>query len=286
MKKTKNEDEDEENTPDAESSWTLLKTALPSRYFEPSVKAETPSIALILTGLGLNKALTDRVLETFKGKITLAFSPYSSNLNDQLQRATSLGYHTLISLPMEPDSYPNPDPGPYTVLTGVNATENIKKTKAVLEKTSKGSDIIGDYGSQFTTSPKDLEPVLTEIKNHGSLFIDPNTTIHSQVQNTCKALDMKCPQVDLTLPVAANSTERDEFFKKIIPIAKENGIIIISVPAIPTFVDHLIEWIDTLDTNGINFVTIAGIKAPEHSLDTSKKQGIIDANRQDSHQPR
>jgi len=272
------EDEDEENTPDPESPWTLLKTALPARYFEPSVNTEKPSVALILTGLGLNKTLTDRVLTTFKGKITLVFSPHSPNLADQLQRARNLGFHTLISLPMEPTSFPNPDPGPFTLLANVDASENIKKTNAILEMASNGTDIIGEYGSYFTTSAKDLEPVLTEIKNHDRLFIDPNTTIHSQVQKTCKALNMNCPQVDLTLSILANSTTRDEFFKKIIPNAKENGIIVISVPAIPIFIDHLNEWRNTLDINGITLVTIAEIKTPEHSLDTSKKQGKIDVN--------
>ena len=30
----------------------------------------------------------------------------------------------------------------------------------------------------------DLEPILKEIQNHGSIFIDPYTTLYSQVQQT------------------------------------------------------------------------------------------------------
>ncbi len=281
------ESEDEENMPVTGSPWTLLKTALPSRYYEPSVNTERPSIALVLTGLGLEKAWTDHVLTTLKRKSTFVFSPYSSNLEAHLQQAANSGHQVLIALPMESYNFPNPDSGPLTVLTGVKAEENIEKMKAVLGKVPKGTGIIGEYGSRFTASQPDLEPVLKEIKNRGSLFIDPNSSLYSQVQPTCAALNMTCHKVDLTLPLSTHSTELNEFFKKIIQSAKENGTIIVSVPAIPAFIDYLLEWTDTLEKNGINFVTIADLKTPELSLlDNAREQGTTDARKPQAHQPR
>ena len=76
-----------------------------------------------------------------------------------------------MALPMEPYAFPNPDPGPHTLLTGVKAEENIFKTKDILKKVPNGIGIIGDYGSRFTLSQGDLEPILKEIQNHGSTFI-------------------------------------------------------------------------------------------------------------------
>ncbi len=275
-----NEDEDEEESNDESSPWTVLKTALPSKYYKPMAQTETPTVAVILTGLGLNKNWTAHVLTTFKDKATFAFSPYSSNIEDQLQEATNLGHQALIALPLEPYNYPNPDPGPHTLLTGVKAEENIAKTKAILKKIPKGIGIIGEYGSRFTLSQPDLEPVLKEIKKHGSIFIDPYTTLHSQVQQTCKLLDMGCHQVDLKLTASEAVTQSDEFFKKVIQSAKENGIIIVTVPAIPAFTDRLLEWIDTLEKKGINFVTIARLKTPELSADTSVEyQGATNVSR-------
>jgi polysaccharide deacetylase 2 family uncharacterized protein YibQ len=280
------EEHEEEETTSPNSSWSLLNSALPARYYEPIVKKQAPSVAIILTGLGLNTTWTEKVLSTVSKKTTLAFSPYSPNLNDLLQRTKTLGFNTLVGLPMEPHAYPNQDPGPYTLLTGAKDGENIRKTKLILDNIPNGIGIIGEYGSQFTLSKVDLEPVLKEIKNRGSVFIDPNTTLHSQVQSTCKALEITCPQVDLTLPISSNSAEEDNFLKKIIQNAKENGIIVISVPAIPAFVQHLPEWLDTIEKNGINVVSITELKSPELSLDISRKhQGSTHANKQDSHQP-
>jgi hypothetical protein len=91
----------------------------------------------------------------------------------------------------------------------------------------------------------------------------------------------------LTLALAAHSAEGDEFFKKIIQSAKENGIIIVSVPAISAFIEHLPEWMDTLEKGGINFRRIATLKFPELSLrNTREHQGTTDANKQEPYQPR
>jgi len=280
------EDEDEENTHEMQSAWTLLKTALPAQYYQRSGQTEMPSVVLILTGLGLNKAWTDRVLATLNKKCTLVFSPYSPHISDQLQQAIKLGHQALIALPMEPYDFPNPDPGPLTVLTGVKEEENIEKTKEILKKTPKGTGVMGEYGSRFTASKPDLEPILREIKKQGRIFIDPSSSLHSQTHTLCMALGMTCHKVDLSAPLATSSLETDEFLKKIIQSARENGIIIVSVSAIPLVMGHLLEWIDALEKNGINFVTIADLKTPELSLGNLKEyEGTTDANKQNPHQP-
>ncbi len=84
-----------------------------------------------------------------------------------------MGYQGIIGLPLEPYDYPNPDPGPLTVLTGASPEENRSKTKSVLAKTPKGTSVIGEYGSRFTVSEAELEPVLKEIRDAGGSFIDP-----------------------------------------------------------------------------------------------------------------
>ena len=275
------EGDDEEDSYDINSpSWTLLKTALPSPFFEPITKVENPTVAIILSGLGLNKDWTARMMASFKGKVTFAFSPYSPNLQEQLQEAVALGNQVLMALPMEPYAFPNPDPGSLTLLTGVKAEENISKTKAILKKIPHGMGIIGEYGSRFTLSQVDLEPILKEIKGHGSTFVDPYTTLHSQVPGTCKALGMACPQVHMTIALEEDAARREDFFKRATQNAKENGTIIISVPAIPAFTDYLLEWIADSEKNGINFTTIANLKTPEFSPGISgEHQGMTNVSK-------
>ena len=299
------DDEDEEpeediddNTSNSSSPWTLLNTALPSRYQSASITTGKPAIAIIITGLGISNTVTEKVLTTLQPNVCLAFSPYCTNLKGQLQRAAKQGYETLVALPMEPNTYPNTDPGPYTVLTSVNPIENINKVKRLLENVPKGMAIIGEHGSQFSLSKTDLEPILHEIRNHGSLFIDPSTTMHSQISNTCQSLDMKCLQIDLALPHRPHLQEQNDFLNKILLNVKENGIIIISVPATPVLIDQLPIWIDTLEQNGIRLIkvtefapltlgllkgdTLTGPLNPPQEL-TEKQESTTNANGQDPH---
>jgi hypothetical protein len=272
------EDEKDDSDTVSASPWPILKTALHDRYYEPSSKQQSTSVAIILTGLGLNKTFTQQLLTTFDKRITLAFSPYSPSLKEQLQNAMSSGYQVIATLPMEPHNYPNPDPGPYTVLTSVKTNENQLKINRLLDNIPPGIGILGEYGSKFLSSHEDLKPVLLELKNRGHSFIDPNTTMLSQAQNTCKGMDMPCFQVDYTLSQDADTNELHEFVKNIIQNSKENGTIIISVPVNAAVAKQMPEWIDKLNKHGINLVTIAGKSLPELTLDTSSNdQGSKDA---------
>ncbi|MBM3468573.1 MAG: divergent polysaccharide deacetylase family protein, partial [Alphaproteobacteria bacterium] len=270
-KDEESDDQDEEEVAQAESPWSLLKTAVSEKYSQPSFKNNSPKVTIILFSLGLNRIWTNQVMSLLKGKITLAFSPYSPNLDEFLQQAVNRGYQALISLPMEPYAYPNLDPGPYTVLAGVKPEENIKKVKAILRKIPKGMGVLGEYGTRFTISSADLEPVLKEVKEHQSIFIDSSSHLYSQVGQTCKLLETPCYQIDMKLSSSINYEEADDFFKKVIQNAKENDKIIISVPAIPAFVNHLLEWIDMMEKNGITLTSVADHKTSETPLVTPKE---------------
>lgn len=281
------ENEEDDTTSENTSPWTLLKTALPARYSETSSKQKTKEIVIILTGLGLDKAWTEHILTTVDKNITLVFSPYASNINEQIQRAMSLGFHPLVSIPMEPYHYPNPDPGPYTLLTGVKEEDNIQKINKLFEKIPPGIGAIGEYGSKFATSKSDLEPIFKAIKNMDRLFVDHNPTIHSQIQVICKQIDLPCFQVDQTLPIFPLIHNKDEIIKIIVQNTKENGMIVISVPAIPAYINLLPEWIDTLGKNDIKLITIAGLSKQHVAQEQSgDNQGTTNANQQDAHQPR
>jgi hypothetical protein len=171
-----------------------------------------------------------------------------------------MGYQGVIGLPLEPYDYPNPDPGPLTILTGASPEENRRKTNSVLAKTPQETSVIGEYGSRFTLSEAELEPVMKEIRNHGGAFIDPRTTLYSKVPKIGKILAMDWYQIGLTLPLRSNAKDAEAFFKKVIRNAQENGIVIVSIPAIPDFISLLENWMDVLEDKGITLVTIADLK--------------------------
>src|SRR3546814_1479416 len=57
---------------------------------------------------------------------------------------SSRGHEVLIDLPMEPTTFPNEDPGPQALLTGLTPQENLDRLDWVL---GRGSAYVGVAGS-------------------------------------------------------------------------------------------------------------------------------------------
>ncbi len=79
-----------------------------------------PRLALIITGLGLDRALSQAATDRLPGGVTLGFDPYAADVKDAINQARGLGHEILLGLPMEPLDYPRQDPGPLTLLAALS----------------------------------------------------------------------------------------------------------------------------------------------------------------------
>ena len=70
-----------------------------------------PRVAVVMSGLGLSNAATEAAIQGLPGAVTLAFQPYSDGLQRWIGLARAAGHETLLNLPMEPQDYPQSDPG-------------------------------------------------------------------------------------------------------------------------------------------------------------------------------
>jgi hypothetical protein len=106
-------------------------------YAKPFAESDRrPRIAVIVTGLGLNAALTQIAINHLPGNVTLAFDPYTDRLNDWMAQARAQGHEVLIGVPMEPNDYPDSDPGPATLLTSLSASDNKQRLEWTLARAS------------------------------------------------------------------------------------------------------------------------------------------------------
>src|SRR5688500_4255086 len=70
------------------------------------LQSSQPKIAILLGGMGINAALTDRALKHLPEEITLAFAPYGNDLQTTVNKARSRGHEVMLQLPMEPFGFP------------------------------------------------------------------------------------------------------------------------------------------------------------------------------------
>src|SRR3546814_15008297 len=126
-----------------------------------------PRIAVVLTGLGLSYSATQAAIEQLPASVTLSFSPYARGLERWIALARSRGHEVLIDLPMEPTTFPNEDPGPQALLTGLTPQENLDRLDWVLGRGSAYAGVAGSLGSRFTATRAAIEPSLQALKQRG-----------------------------------------------------------------------------------------------------------------------
>ena len=165
-----------------------------SRPFDRSNKM--PRIALVITGLGLSSAATNIAIQSLPGAITLAFAPYAERLHEWVRLARTAGHEVMINVPMEPDNYPEYDPGPQTLLTSLSPQENVERLLWTLGRTTGYIGVVDFMGSRFTTSRPHLRPILKMLKKRGLMFLDSNSAARSLAPVIAS---------DIGIPFAANS---------------------------------------------------------------------------------
>ena len=86
-----------------------------------------PRIAIVVGGLGVGANVTQQAIAKLPGPVTFAFAPYGADVERLATRARAEGHEVLLQVPMEPFDYPDNDPGPQTLLTSLDAEQNIDR---------------------------------------------------------------------------------------------------------------------------------------------------------------
>ena len=175
--------------------------AAPAEIKDPN----KPRISIMVTDLGMRSRVTRRALAELPQGVSLAFSPYSPNLNGWGEQARRAGFEVFLTIPMEPVNYPQNDPGPLTLLTELSGRDNNNILRSTLQKFSGYVGIVNHMGSRFTAASDSIKPVLEEIHKRGLMFVDSRTTPYSRAGAMARAIG---------LPVAINNGYIDDDLAK------------------------------------------------------------------------
>ncbi|MGF1625215.1 MAG: divergent polysaccharide deacetylase family protein, partial [Alphaproteobacteria bacterium] len=147
-------------------------------YAHPfDVSGNRPMVAVVVSGLGLSSGATEAAIQSLPGAVTLSFSPYSSRLQDWVALARAAGHEVLIDLPMEPADFPNSDPGPQALMTGLSPEVNLQRLEWVLSRTTNYVGVGSFMGSRFAADAAAMRPVLEAIRARGLIYLDNGEAI-------------------------------------------------------------------------------------------------------------
>jgi polysaccharide deacetylase 2 family uncharacterized protein YibQ len=234
----------------------------PSEAFAQPVKAmadrpNAPRIAIVVAGLGISAIGTSDALAKLPGPVTLAFAPYGADLDRIAARARESGHELLLQVPMEPFDYPDNDPGPQTLLTSLNAGQNVERLHWLMSRLQGYVGIANYMGGRFTASEAALSPVLREAALRGLIYVEDGTSPRSLAGQLAGANNLPYAKADLTIDAVPTSAEIDRALARLEKTARERSIAVGMASALPASIERIALWAKAAENHGILLVPIS-----------------------------
>ena len=101
------------------------------------------------------------------------------------------GRELMLHLPMEPQGYPEVDPGKGALLTSMNRPELTRTLNRDLEAVPRAKGVNNHMGSRLTEDEGALEVIFRRLKEKDLFFVDSRTTSKSKVDRVAARVGLK-----------------------------------------------------------------------------------------------
>ena len=228
-------------------------------------KPDAPRIAIVVGGLGVSAGATGDALKKLPAAVTLAFAPYGSEVERQAARARGDAHELLLQVPMEPFDYPDNDAGPQTLLTSVDAGQNVDRLQRLMARMQGYVGIAGFMGGRFTASESALAPVLRETAKRGLIYFDDGGSPRSLASQIAGANNLAFAKSDVMLDSVPTAADIDRALARLEGIARDRGTAVGTAGALPVSIDRIARWAKAAEGRGFLLVPITAVVAKAKS---------------------
>jgi polysaccharide deacetylase 2 family uncharacterized protein YibQ len=158
---------------------------------------------------------------------------------------------------MEPFDYPDNDPGPQTLLSTLNATQNLDRLHWFLSRFQGYVGIANYMGARFTASESAVAPLLRETAKRGLIYFDDGTSPRSVVSQIAGANNAPFAKADMVLDAAPTPAGIDGALTRLETMARERGIAVGVATALPVSIERIAQWAKAAESRGIILVPVS-----------------------------
>ncbi len=223
-----------------------------------------PTVSLILGGLGLNKALTERAIDELPAEISLAFAPYAKDLDFWTEKARKAGHEVLIELPMENYSGDATALGAAGLLTSRSPAENLQRLDWLMSRFGGYFAATNYQGGKFAADADAMAPVLARLREAGVGYIDDTGAASALSRRTGAAV----ASVARVLPPAPDDSARLRIKRELIALeklAKRDGAALAKAYAFSATIDEIVEWSETLKKKDVALAPASSALPARHA---------------------
>jgi polysaccharide deacetylase 2 family uncharacterized protein YibQ len=218
--------------------------------------AKMPVVAIVVGGLGVGAAKTTDAIMKLPPAVTLAFTPYGADPTKLAERARAQRHEILLQVPMEPFDYPDNDPGPQTLLTTLNAEQNLDRLYWHFSRFQGYAGIANFMGARFVATDPVMQPIIREAAKRGLSYFDDGATPRSVAASLAAGQALPFAKADFTIDAVPTSVEIDRVLVKLETLAKERGGAVGVASALPISIERIAAWTKTLEARGILLVPL------------------------------
>ncbi len=230
-----------------------------------AVGAPQPArIAIMIGGLGISQSGTREAINKLPEEITLAFAPYGQGLQNLVDSARRNGHEVMLQIPMEPFDYPDNDPGPRTLLSTIEPSENVKRLKWLMSRFSGYFGVTNYMGARFTSTEKSLQPIMKWLGARGLVYLDDGASPRSQTLKLSPASGLKVKIAAARLDYGQTPKSIKAGLEKLERLAAEQGLAIGVGSGMPLTIKFVAAWAKTLADRGIVLVPVSAAFRKQH----------------------
>jgi polysaccharide deacetylase 2 family uncharacterized protein YibQ len=217
---------------------------------------KTPSIAIVIGGLGVGAAKTTEAIMKLPGAVTLGFTPYGSDPGRLVERARAQRHEVLLQVPMEPFDYPDNDPGPQTLLATASAEQNLDRLLWHMSRFQGYVGLANFMGARFVAADSAMQPVLRDAAKRGLAYFDDGAAPRSVGQAVSEGTAVPFARADLGIDTSPTSVDIDKALARLEGLAKERGYAVGTASALPISIERIAAWAKTLESRGVMLVPL------------------------------
>jgi polysaccharide deacetylase 2 family uncharacterized protein YibQ len=218
-------------------------------------------IAVIVTGMGLSAKDSAAALDTLPAGVTFAFVAQEKDLQAGINAARARGHEVLLQIAMEPADYPDSDPGPHTLRTGLSEEANLRRLDWALARATGYAGVGAFEGGRFLGDGRALAPVMAELTRRGLMFFDSQESAGPAAAAARQAGTLFA-QAALGLDAVPAPVAIDHQLSRLEALARKDGSAIATAEPYPVSVERLARWAKGLAGRGFVLVPASAIVAP------------------------
>ncbi len=232
-----------------------------ARVLDPSVRAGSPRIALVVGGLGLNAEGAESAIAKLPGAVTLGFAPTGTAVEAQAAEAREAGHETVLQARQGDFSDSTGDLGPHGLSASASDVESVDSLRWQMGRFTGYVAVVNNLGGKFTADRQSMSPFLREIASRGLGYLDDDGSPRSAGQDLTASLPMPSARADLVIDANTAPEPIDAALARLVELARQRGSAIGVAAASPASVTRLARWANELGAKGVALVPLSALMA-------------------------